>query len=68
MSRSYVYLTHSFVASFVGRHGVCVEGEFGAMMAVQLTNDGPVTITLESDGNTTPTLYDVLSSCVNDNQ
>ena len=26
-----------------------VEGRFGAMMAVESTNDGPVTITLDSD-------------------
>jgi hypothetical protein len=29
--------------------GSVAEGEFGAMMEVNLTNDGPVTITLESD-------------------
>lgn len=26
------------------------DGEFGAMMQVQLVNDGPVTISLETDG------------------
>ncbi|MHB8789866.1 MAG: D-aminoacyl-tRNA deacylase [Desulfobulbaceae bacterium] len=36
----------------VGRHGVrTATGEFQAMMAVQLVNDGPVTILLDSQKN-----------------
>jgi D-tyrosyl-tRNA(Tyr) deacylase len=42
-------LYHAFVES-IGAMGVPVEtGEFQAMMDVELTNDGPVTLLLDSD-------------------
>lgn len=38
------------VATAVAEHGVPVEtGEFGAYMAVELINDGPVTIVIETE-------------------
>ena len=40
-------LYEQFVASLRGRHMPVQTGEFGAMMDVELVNDGPVTIWLE---------------------
>ncbi len=36
-----------FVAQARARHGTCATGRFGAHMAVELVNDGPVTFWLE---------------------
>lgn len=45
-----VPLYRRFLAALKGR-GLTVEsGEFGAMMEVELVNDGPVTLILERDG------------------
>lgn len=39
------------LVAMVGSAGVPVaEGEFGAMMEVELVNDGPVTLVIETDG------------------
>jgi D-tyrosyl-tRNA(Tyr) deacylase len=43
-------LYHHFIAALRGQHLSVATGEFGAMMNVQLVNDGPVTLMLERGG------------------